>query len=1059
VQILSLNGNGFDKAKTIFAKVVLTLLYIAFPPCWLLAFFGCGLYGRVFKNKVTSFFNRYIVPPIAVVGLFFYVFAENNIYPFGRKTIAWCDLTQQGVPYWMNFKNVLEGADDFFLNMGNAAGMNGVTLTRSFFFFPFNYLALLFERGSMMQAVTVVLVLKFAACSVTAMVFFKIACKKLHPSLAVALSLMYSFCAYGLMFYQIINWPDIMYITPLYFAGVYLLVTKGKIALYSISLAYVMNNVPFGFMTILATILFFGYYCIVNRNKSESGKYECHKVAINFVIGSAFAAMLCAFKWVNFFDTFGSSARGVKLEDTLPDKKFFTRYDTLHPLLMSTAFIFVSALSFKRYNKKPIEKACMYVFGMMLIAVMLEPINTMWHGGSYMSFPGRYVYILIFLGLAIAGILLSRNNSENDFSTLPTSQNKLETNLSLNKRLALTLGVCSVFPLLYLYQGIFGEDKGTLSLLSIVVYVFIFFALIGCSAILLFRCRKETSEFNSGISDFKKSKFHTILLNLGSCFALYTIFRYLLVRILVYMKLNINALDKYSTSLWGDSSSYKHTLVLFAGFIFLYAIGYAFYRWKLISKHVLAFVLVITMGFEAYCALNIYVVPPSTKVNTESFQLYADLADRIEDEDFYRVKNEGKLGALYNSEANMPGAIGYKSMGHYSSLASETYLYFAKALGYSSMWMKIESFGGTKFSDALMSIKYSIRKNNKSEDVVYSNKKFQIEENEYYLPLGIFSYDDEIDVDLNRISRIDLQELIYDSFTNDKYNLFEEQTPKASGCTYKSRYDSQDNEYHISPQSGKTATLEYNIKISGTKTLYFDCFDEFSNDLSEKIYNAFSIHVNGKKIKSKYPVDSSNGILNLGTFTNTTVTVKLGVLEKVACRSFGVYTMDDDLLNETISEIKTAALTLDGNEVYGSYDAKEDGEIIISIPHGGGFECTVNGKTVKLGKAYGGLISVPVTMGKNEIKLTYVPTLFYEGVYITIFGIILGIVVLVIMRKKKYATVYDGVYALMGDKGTNTLGLIFKVCTVIAMIVVLLAIYVYPMLLKLSNYTEAALGK
>ncbi len=1053
MQALLLNGSVFNKAKKVFAKIILTLLYIAFPPCWFLAFLGCGLYGRVFKNRVTSFFNRYILPPAAVVGLFFYVFAENNIYPFGNKTIAWCDLTQQGVPYWMNFKNVLEGKDDFFLNMGNAAGMNGVTLTRSFFFYPFNYLALLLESSSMMEAVTLLLVLKFAACSVTAMVFFKIACKKLHPSLAVALSLMYSFCAYGLMYYQIINWPDIMYFTPLYFAGVYLLVKKGKIILYAVSLALIMQNFAFCFMTVIATILFFGYYCITNRNKDENGKFECHKVAINFVIGSAFAALLCAFKWVSYFDTYGSSARGIELEDSLKSEAFFTSKYTIYPLLMSTAFIFISALSFKRFEKKPLEKACMFVFGMMLIPIIMEPINAMWHGGSYMSFPGRYAYLLILLGLAIGGILLSRKVPEG--------------RLSLNKRLALTLGICTLIAAFFLFKEV--TDYPTNILLkdytrgeytkNLILYSWVFLCLLASCITLIIRSRNETIAPEIEINDFRKSKYFTVLLNLGSCYILYSVFKYLLDRILVFLELKMPDLDNYAATLWGNEKSYKNLLVIFVAFLFLYGIGYAFYRWKLISKQVLAFVLLITMCFEAYCALNIYVVPTSKKVNTESFRLYVDLADRIEDDDFYRVKNTDKLGALYNSEANMPGAIGYKSMGHYSSLASETYLYFAKALGYSSMWMKIESFGGTKFSDALMSIKYSIRKNNKSEDVVYSNKKFQIEENEYYLPLGIFSYDDEIDVDLNRISRIDLQELIYDSFTNDKYNLFEEQTPKASGCTYKSRYESSDNEYHISPQSGKTATLEYKIKIDGTKTLYFDCFDEFSNDLSEKIYNAFSIHVNGKKIKSKYPVDSSNGILNLGTFTNTTVTVKLGVLEKVACRSFGVYTMDDDLLNETIGEIKTASLTLDGNKVYGSYSAKEDGEIVISIPHGGGFECTVNGKAVELGKAYGGLISVPVTMGENEIKLTYIPTLFYEGVYITIFGIILGVVVLIIMRKKKYATVYDGVYDIMGDKGTNILGLVFKVCTIIAMIVVLFAIYVYPMLLKLSNYTEAALGK
>lgn len=977
MQGILLNGYNSCKAKNALAEIALTLFYIVFPPCWLLAFFGCGLYGKIFKNRVTSFFNRYIVPPIAVIGLFFFVFAKNGIYPFGNKTIAWCDLTQQGVPYWMNFKSVLEGKDDLFLSMSNAAGMNGITLIRSFFFYPFSYIALLLERAEMMEAVTVMLVLKFATCSITAMVFFKIACKKLHPSLAAALSLMYSFCAYGLMYYQIINWPDTMYVTPLFFAGVYLLVKEGKIALYAISLAFVMQNFAFCFMTVLATILFFGYYCIANKSKTENGKPESNKVALNFAIGSAFAALLCTFKWIAFFSSFGASARGVNLEETLAAETFFTSKNTLYPLLMSSAFIFVSAFSFKRYAKNAVEKSCMFVFGMMMIPVLMEPINAMWHGGSYMSFPGRYVYLIIFLGLAISGALLSHSKTADE----------------------------------------------------------------------------ELSD--AEVTGDNRSKWVNLAVNICSCYIFFIISKYLLSKILVFLELKIAELDNYSTTLWGNSSSYKNLLVIFVAFIFLYAVAYAFYRWKLITKQVLALILVITFGFEAYCALNIYVVPPTTKVNTESFRLYADLEDKIEDEDFYRVKNEKFLRATYSvSEANFPGAIGYKSMGHYSSLASETYLYFAKALGYSSMWMKIESFGGTKFSDALMSVKYTINTLNEKKDAVYRNEKYQIEENEYYLPLGVFSYEQDIDVDLMKISRIDLQEMIYDSLTNNKYDLFEEMTPVASNCTFKSSAKSSDKKYHIAPKSGASATLEYKIQIDGTKTLYFDCFDEFSNELSEKIYNAFSIHVNGKKVKSKYPVDSSNGILNLGTFTDTTVTVKLGVLEKVACRSFGVFTMDDDLLTKTISEVNAATLTLDGNEFYGTYNAKEDGAVVVSVPYGGGFKCTVNGKEIELEQAYGGLISIPVSKGENSINLSYVPPLFYEGIIISVIGILIGIAAYIFMRKKKYATVYDGVYDIFGEKAVDVLGVIAKVCTIIALIAVIFALYVYPMLLKLSNYTE-----
>lgn len=966
------------KLQLVTFKTITTLIYIVFPPCWALAFFGNNIYEKLFKNKVTSVFNRYILPPAFVVGVFFYVFSKNDIYPFGNKTIAWCDMTQQGVPYWMNFKNVLEGEEGLFLNMGNASGLNGWSLLRGYFIYPLNYLALFFDHASMMEAATVLSVLKLALCSVTAMIFFKIACKKLNPSISVALSLMYSFCAFGLMYYQIINWPDMMYILPLYFSGVYLLINKGKIAMYSISLAFVMNNFSFGFMTVLATILFFGYYAVCNK-KNDNSPEATKKVLTHFVFGSVVAAMLSAHSWLPFFSSYGSSARSVDLKESLASEPFFTSKNTIYPVLMSTAFIFVAVFSFKRYAKNAMEKAMMFLFGIMLIAVVLEPINTMWHGGSYMSFPGRYLYITTFLGLAMGGALLSR-------------------------------------------------------------------------------AKTADSELEADVPTKKGSRLSTYGLNICSFFLLAFIARYVIKAVLSFLEYNAEEIDNYATTLWGNSDSYKHTLVIFICFLFLYCLCYTFYRWKLINKRVLALSLVAVLTFEAYCAINIYVVPPTSKVNTESFHQYADLADRIDDDGFYRVKNNSFLKATYNiSEANFPGAIGYNSTGHYSSLANETYLYFAKALGYSSMWMKIESFGGTKFSDALMSTKYSISLAKSSSNAIYKNEKYQITENEYFLPLGIFTTKANLNVNLKNITRYGYQEFIFDSLTGDKYDLFEVQTPVSSNCTYTENTKRNKGKYYINPTNKETAALNYTIKIDGTKTVYFDCFDEYSNELSEKIYNSFSITVNGKKVKSKYPVSTGNGILNLGTFTDSTVTISLGVLKKVECRSFAVFTMDDDLLDKVLPTISCANLNVDGNDITGNYKAKENGFLVVSVADIGGYKCYVNGEKVNISRAYGGLIKIPVKKGDNSISLTYTPPLVYPAIFIVILGIAISVAVLVYMRKKKYATTYEILESKLGKKHTEAFAKIAKLGTLLAFIAVIFAIYVYPMLIKLQTYLE--LGK
>ncbi len=942
-------------------QVLKTILYMLFPPLWVTAFFKMPVYEKHFKNKATTIFNCYILPPLAVVAIFFGIFYYKDIYPFGKKTIAWCDMTQQGVPYLLNFKSVLEGDDSLFLNMANAAGMDGWSLFRAYFARPFNYLVLFIEPAEAMDFISVITVLKLAACSATAMVFFRTCIKKLDPAIAAVLSMMYSFCAFGTMYYQILNWPDAMYILPLYFAGLYLLIKEHKIALFTVSLAFVMLNFSFGFMTVVATLLLLGHYTVSNGDLSE-----VKRTAFEFTAGSALAAILCAPSWLSFFGAYNDSARGVDLESTLASSALFTTKNTAYPLLMSTAFIFLAVFAYKAYKKDALGKALYFLFGMMMIPMVIEPINKMWHAGSYMGFPNRYAFIIIFSGLVIAGIVLSRIREASPIeATDKKAKNSLVTSICAS---VLVLSVCY-----FLYKFVFA-----------------------------------------------------------------------------YTDKNFKAMGKYASTLWGDSTSYKHMLIVMCIFLLVYALCYFVYKKGWVGKRAFAMFMLTVVVCEAYVSVNTYVVPATSKVKTENFREYGDLAYRIEDDDFYRVKNTGFLNAAYSiSEANFPGAIGYNCMGHYSSFTSENYLYAAKAYGYSSVWMKIESYGGTKFSDALFNVKYEIGKiANKPADVVYSNSKYYIAETEQYLPIGVFTDINNPEIDVNNVTRMQLQEKVFDAITNGKSDLFEYVSPdKLTNC----KLVDNGKKYSITT-SGSDSYIDYTVEIKGTKTLYFDCFDQFSNSLSEKINGSFDVYVNNKRLIASFPKDTSNGLLNLGTFTDATVDVRLKVLKNVSARSFGVYAMDDKALDKAIAEISTANLQLDGNEVYGSYTAKESGYIFISLPYNPKYNCRVNGKSVTPIKAFGGFTAVPVAVGENTISLSYTTSMFYPSMIMMIVGIAIAILVLVLMKKKKSASFYEFSGGVLGDKATGILSMIAYIGVIVCFIAVILAVYVYPMYLKLGSY-------
>lgn len=956
--------NNKDNKKLV-NEIADTLLYIFLPPLWITAFLGLPFYCKHFKNKVTSFFNSYVLPPLAVVAVFLYIFSLNDIYPFGEKTIAWCDMTQQGVPYWINFKQVLEGEHNLFLNMANAAGMDGWTLLRSYFLYPFSYLILFVDNADAMAFVSLATVLKLAACCLTSMIFFRTCIKKLNPSIAVALSMMYSFCAYGTMYYQILNWPNSMYIMPLYFTGVYLLLKKHKIMLFSISIALIMRNFAFGYMAVIATILFVGYYFTVCEDKLAVKINSYH-----FTIGSAFGAILSMPLWLQFFGAFNSSARGVNVSDSLSSSVNFTSKYTVFPLVMSTAFMFVAAFLFKAVKKKPLEKAVYFLFGIMLIPMVYEPINKMWHFGSYMGFPARYAYILIFAGLVIAGLLLTKDTQ--------------------------------------VKSGMFA------------------------------------GEIQVGPRSYAINFFSTALIACG-VYALYNF-------VVGYIETNGRVMSAYATTLWGNEKSYKHMFVLFSLFIVTYAVAYAVYKRKLITKQLFALALIAILVIEAYASISTYMVPSTAKMKMDNYDLYMDLSDRIEDDDdsFYRVKNARFLNAAYGSvsEANFPGSLGYNSMGHYSSLTSESYLYAVKAYGYSSVWMKVDTYGGTKFSDALFSIKYKIDKTaNNPENTVYSNELYCIAETENYLPLGIYTDDALIDINLEEITRIQLQESVFKAITGSEKSLFTFVQPtKFYTCTLTKINDV----YNIKKETD-SAYIEYTVDIEGTKTLYFDCFDKFSNSLSEKINDSFSIYVNGTKKASKYPTSTQNGLLNLGTFTDETVTVKVNVLENVKCRSYGLYTLDDTLLEEQLKNASCANLTVDGNEISGKLTADKDGHVFVSVPYNKGFKCKVNGKEVKLENIFGGFIGVPVTEGENDIVISYTSSMFMPSMLITGIAVTLIIIAVIIFRKRKLYNVYDATLSIFGKKATGIITTITYVCVILAFVGVLFMVYIYPVILALQS--------
>jgi uncharacterized membrane protein YfhO len=199
------------------------------------------------------------------------------------------------------------------------------------------------------------------------------------------------------------------------------------------------------------------------------------------------------------------------------------------------------------------------------------------------------------------------------------------------------------------------------------------------------------------------------------------------------------------------------------------------------------------------------------------------------------------------------------------------------------------------------------------------------------------------------------------------------------------------------------ATLTYYIDVKGTQTLYFDCFDNISNNLAEAVNGSYNVTVNGNTIEKAYPTKNDNGLLKLGTYTDENVIVEIEVLKSICAKSFGVAGVNLDTLNKTVSGVKTADLKQSENTITGTAVASgTDQYLFLPIPYDDGYSIRVNNQPAQIHHVFDAFMAVKLNNGNNTINISYVPKGFQTGIYITVAGILLFIILLFLLRRGFY---------------------------------------------------------
>ncbi len=390
-----------------------------------------------------------------------FAFFGEGMYPFGWGTVTWCDMNQQLIPLFCDFKDILSGNSSLFLNFANASGMNFYGV---FFFFlssPFSFSVAFVEKADIPFLMNILVVLKLCVAAFCASFVLERICKNLTPSISAALGTAYALCGYAMLFYQNIMWLDMMYIFPLIVLGAYRLIEQNKPVLLFVTLALaVILNFYISFMIFLFVILFFGAFTIFYPKTDR-------KIYVNLAFCGIFSLLCSAFVWAPCLLQYLGSARGNSFLEELKSAQFFAPYETTLIILLCTSLCFagmffvVPRLSAEKRETKFLSA----IFLLTSIPLIIEPVNLMWHTGSYMSFPARYGFIPVFIALIIAANTITKDESRRDFS------------IPLCLGVGLICGYCILFAgknqdTLSKYVNSLWSDESALKALSVLCILF-----------------------------------------------------------------------------------------------------------------------------------------------------------------------------------------------------------------------------------------------------------------------------------------------------------------------------------------------------------------------------------------------------------------------------------------------------------------------------------------------------------------------------------------------------------------------------------------------------------
>ncbi len=822
----------------------------------------------------------YIITFLLVVCIFLIIFVSKGIFPFGNNSLIWGDMHDQITAFYYHFYDCFHGKTSLLVNFTTSSGINFIGILAYYILSPFSFILLLFPREQIYLAVSIVIALKILVSSLTCLYFIRTYFKKIPSGISVFLALIYAFSGYSLTMYQITPWIDVMYLFPLIVMGLKKVLDLEKPTMYIVFLSLALICSFYVSMMVLIFIFLASFiYLLVYKNSKER-----KKGILALGITTIISLMISLFIIVPSYLQISISSRvGFDLGSLLNSRtgpitdKFV--------MIMFGGVMYLGLLLLIRNFKKH-KKFITWYFPtllIMLVPLIIEPINKIWHFGSYAFFTYRAGFILMFL---------------------------------------LIIGACYGFEY---YKNSTNKTVISQKLISIIITV------VSCLGI-IFLTIKYYDDFQAALYTLTLSVNHMLLCMLAFTTGLAFIGSFLILTA-------CRKIDKFSTVLMG-------------------------------------IILLVHITCNSFLYLGI-----DSKQNYLMGQ-YRDLhqlEENYKSDDYYRVKNLND-----NFLTNTGMIMKYHSLDHFTSLTDRSNIRSLKKLGYSSMWVKTSSRGGTLFTDALLANKYIMAKDKIKDNYYKYIKKygsFGFYESKMPLSYGYFINDNSEIMD--RDNSFEIQNYIYGTITGEKENLFTIYDDWKLNNIKKKIIDNK-NSYHIIDEDAYNY-FEKDVLITDKGRLYLEILGDIDNGNNMAIYQNFNIYINNKIFIKEAVEEYNNGVIDLGSFEDEIVNIKIELLTDSLLDNITLGVMDNNKYEKFLSNNQTnSKVDFHRNKINVEIESDKKQLLYLPIAYNTGYRATLNDKEVPVVKVFDNYIGIEVEKGINEIKLSFMPKGFIISTIISI---------------------------------------------------------------------------